>query len=67
MVLALPIGDPQQCVGRAERSAPGKLVPRVVDFIDVFSLFETMQWRRRKFFVSRGFSITTRDVKPRAT
>ena len=58
MVLALPRSSIQQIIGRCERVHEGKLVPVVYDLIDDFSIFESMSYKRQKFYKSRGFLCT---------
>jgi len=55
MVLALPRSSIQQIIGRCERVHDGKLTPIVYDLIDDFSIFESMSYKRQKFYKSRGF------------
>jgi superfamily II DNA or RNA helicase len=55
MVLALPRSSIQQIIGRCERVHDGKLTPVVYDLIDDFSIFESMSYKRQKFYKSRGF------------
>jgi len=64
MVLALPRSSIQQIIGRCERVHEGKHVPIVYDLIDDFSIFESMSYKRQKFYKSRGFLCTrTRWVR----
>jgi superfamily II DNA or RNA helicase len=58
MVLALPRSSIQQIIGRCERVHVGKLTPVVYDLIDDFSIFESMSYKRQKFYKSRGFLCT---------
>ena len=58
MVLALPRSSIQQIIGRCERVHEGKLTPVVYDIIDDFSIFESMSYKRQKFYKSRGFMCT---------
>ena len=58
MVLALPRSSIQQIIGRCERVHEGKLTPIVYDVIDDFSIFESMSYKRQKFYKSRGFLCT---------
>jgi superfamily II DNA or RNA helicase len=58
MVLALPRSSIQQIIGRCERVHVGKLTPIVYDVIDDFSIFESMSYKRQKFYKSRGFLCT---------
>jgi superfamily II DNA or RNA helicase len=58
MILALPRSSIQQIIGRCERVHEGKLTPIVYDIIDDFSIFESMSYKRQKFYKSRGFLCT---------
>ena len=57
LVMTLPRSRIQQVVGRCERTQTGKLVPKVFDVVDTFSIFEAMSWKRHAFYKSRGFTI----------
>jgi len=62
MILALPRSSIQQTIGRIERTKEGKLVPIVIDIIDSLSIYQGMANARRKFYCSRGFSITSNNA-----
>jgi superfamily II DNA or RNA helicase len=55
VVLAMPLSNPEQAVGRIERVAEGKKAPLIVDpYVD--SDFLRAQWRRRvKFYAKAGY------------
>jgi superfamily II DNA or RNA helicase len=53
----------EQSVGRILRAYPDKQSPLIVDFFDGFSVFWGMMRKRRKYYESRNYSITTRALK----
>lgn len=59
LILATPRSKIQQTVGRIERTKEGKLRPLVIDFVDSFSAYPSMFYKRLQFYKSRGFQITT--------
>ena len=58
LILATPRSNIQQTIGRIERDHPDKDKPVVFDFVDTFSLFPNMYWKRNKFYGTRGFKIS---------
>lgn len=57
LILCTPRSRVQQTIGRAERTAPGKLKPYVYDIVDDNQVFQAM-WRKRcEFYKTRGFLI----------
>ena len=57
LILCTPRSRVQQTIGRAERTAVGKLRPRVYDVVDDNHVFQAM-WRKRcDFYETRGFLI----------
>jgi superfamily II DNA or RNA helicase len=57
LVFCTPRSTIQQTVGRIERTKKDKLVPLVIDVVDVNRIFESMWYKRKKFYKSRGFSV----------
>ena len=58
LLLVTPRSRIQQVVGRIERSRENKLRPIVFDFVDPFSIWPNMWYKRKSFYTSRGFLIT---------
>jgi superfamily II DNA or RNA helicase len=58
LLLVTPRSRIQQVVGRIERSRENKLRPIVFDFVDPFSVWPNMWYKRKSFYTSRGFLIT---------
>jgi superfamily II DNA or RNA helicase len=61
LLLATPRSRIQQTVGRIERTMEGKLRPLVVDFVDPFSVFPNMWYKRLAFYRSRGFLVVSKS------
>jgi superfamily II DNA or RNA helicase len=57
LLLVTPRSRIQQVVGRIERSRDNKLRPLVFDFVDFFSIWPNMWYKRKSFYASRGFEI----------
>jgi superfamily II DNA or RNA helicase len=57
LLLVTPRSRIQQVVGRIERSRDNKLRPLVFDFVDSFSIWPNMWYKRKSFYASRGFEI----------
>ena len=57
LILCTPRSRVQQTIARAERTAPGKLVPVVYDVVDSNHIFEAMSAKRATFYKTRGFKI----------
>jgi superfamily II DNA or RNA helicase len=57
LILCTPRSRVQQTIGRAERTAPGKLTPVVYDVVDSNHIFEAMSVKRMAFYKTRGFKI----------
>lgn len=67
LVMATPKGDIVQASGRVQRKHPDKKTPLIVDFVDTFSVFEALRWKRWTFyrqeqFVCQTFNSTNRDA-----
>ena len=67
LVMATPKGDIVQASGRVQRKHPEKKTPLIVDFVDTFSVFEALRWKRWRFyrqekFVCQSFNSVSRDV-----
>ena len=56
-VLATPIGDVEQAVGRIQRPCDQKQAPVLVDIVDPFSIFRFTALKRRRFYESKDFEI----------
>jgi superfamily II DNA or RNA helicase len=61
LIFCTPRSTIQQTVGRIERTKKDKLVPLVIDVVDINRIFESMWYKRKKFYKSRGFEVE--DVK----
>ena len=59
LVMASPTGDVEQAFGRILRKYPGKQIPLVVDVIDPYSIFESMRWKRARYYKAQLFSCQT--------
>lgn len=57
LIFCTPRSTIQQTVGRIERVKEGKAVPLVIDVVDQNKVFESMWYKRRRFYKSRGFEI----------
>lgn len=57
LILCTPRSRVQQTIGRAERTAPGKLKPLVYDVVDSNHIFEAMSHKRMAFYKTRGFKL----------
>ena len=57
LIFCTPRSTIQQTVGRIERVKEGKAVPLVIDIVDQNKIFESMWYKRKKFYRSRGFEI----------
>jgi len=57
LIFCTPRSTIQQTVGRIERTKDGKLVPLVIDVVDHNRIFESMWYKRKKFYKSRGFEV----------
>ena len=62
LILCTPRSRVQQTIGRAERTAPGKLKPQVYDIVDDNQVFQAMWKKRCEFYKTRGFLIS-KEVK----
>ena len=60
LILATPRSRVQQSVGRIERTRAGKAVPLVLDIVDTWSIYARMRYKRRAFYTSRGFSLSSK-------
>ena len=61
-VLATPIGDPEQAVGRIQRPCAEKQPPYLIDIVDPFSVFMFTARKRLRYYESKGFDVTERSV-----
>lgn len=61
LILASPIGDIEQAVGRIQRQKPHerKYVPYIIEMWDQFSLFQTQGLRHIKFYKKNGYTFVT--------
>lgn len=57
LILCTPRSRVQQTIGRAERTALGKLKPMVYDVVDSNHIFEAMSVKRVAFYKTRGFKV----------
>ena len=58
LILASPIGDIEQAVGRIQRQKPHerKYVPYIIEMWDQYSLFQTQGLRHIRFYKKNGYS-----------
>jgi len=56
LVMATPVGDIEQVVGRILRKHPDKKTPLVLDVIDPYSIFDCMRWKRRAYYASQNYT-----------
>ena len=63
LILASPIGDIEQAVGRIQRQKPHerKCVPYIIEMWDQYSLFQTQGLRHIKFYKKNGYSFVTNE------
>jgi superfamily II DNA or RNA helicase len=61
LILASPIGDIEQAVGRIQRQKPNerKYVPYIIEMWDQYSLFQTQGLRHIKFYKKNGYSFVS--------
>lgn len=62
LVMATPVGDIEQVLGRILRKHPEKKTPLVLDIIDPYSIFECMKWKRRTYYASQNYSNSVMSV-----
>ena len=55
LVMATPIGCVEQVIGRILRKHPDKKTPLVLDVVDPYSIFDTMRWKRRRFYSQQQY------------
>lgn len=60
LVLATPISNVEQSIGRIQRQKPEdrKFIPYVIDIWDTFSIFNNQGYKRLRFYKSNGYNIT---------
>lgn len=61
-VLATPLGDVEQAVGRIQRPCADKQAPVLVDVVDPFSIFQHTARKRKRFYESKNFEIVEDHV-----
>lgn len=61
LVLATPKGDIVQASGRIQRKHADKKTPLILDFVDTFSVFEQLRWKRWAFYRRESFTCQTFD------
>jgi len=63
LILASPIGDIEQSVGRIQRQKPHerKYVPYIIDIWDQYSIFQMQGLRHIKFYKKNGYSFIYDD------
>jgi hypothetical protein len=64
LILASPIGDIEQAVGRIQRQKPHerKYVPYIIDIWDQYSLFQIQGLRHVKFYKKNGYSFVDMNI-----
>lgn len=58
LILATPVSNPIQAVGRVMRLHPNKKEPVVVDLVDMCEPFRSMYQNRKKHYVAAGYKFT---------
>lgn len=56
LVMATPVGNVEQAVGRILRKHEGKQTPLVIDVVDPYSLFDSMRWKRIRWYRTQGYA-----------
>lgn len=56
-ILATPLGDVEQAVGRVQRPCAGKPEPIVLDILDPYSIMQHTGRKRKRFYESKNFTI----------
>lgn len=59
LIMASPTGNVEQAFGRILRKHPDKKVPLVLDYIDPFSIFESMRLKRAKYYKKMNYDCQT--------
>lgn len=62
LVMASPVGNVEQVIGRILRKHPEKKTPLVIDIVDSFSVFECMRWKRRQYYASQAYEVEHVEV-----
>lgn len=64
LILATPMSNIEQSVGRILRKNPNKCRPLIIDIVDPFSIFQNQAWKRKAFYKKLGYWINrTTDVE----
>lgn len=58
LVMATPVGNVEQVVGRILRKHPDKQTPVVFDVLDTYQPFEGMRRKRHKLYRREGYQVT---------
>ncbi|MEO0088742.1 MAG: hypothetical protein ABIK50_04060, partial [candidate division WOR-3 bacterium] len=62
LILATPVSDPTQAIGRILRVVPGKKTPVVVDIVDNTSLkLQQLYNRRLSYYQANGWNIPLKE------
>jgi len=56
-IMATPLGDVEQAVGRVQRPCKHKPTPQVVDVLDPFSVFVHTGRKRKRYYESKNFRV----------
>ena len=57
LVLATPVSDVEQCVGRVLRYKEGKKTPFILDYTDPNEAFDSMRDRRLNYYRDNNYPI----------
>ena len=62
IILASPISDAEQAIGRAMRKKT-EINPVIIDIVDDFSVFKNMALKRRNLYKKNKFTFIKKDIK----
>ena len=62
LILASPKSDVIQAVGRVLRKDHLEMKPKIVDMVDIFSMFTNQAGKRLKYYKTKGYVITNIDI-----
>lgn len=62
IILASPISDAEQAIGRAMRKKT-EINPVIIDIVDDFSMFKVMSYKRRNLYKKNNFNYIKKEIK----
>jgi hypothetical protein len=66
LIMAHPFGDIEQVTGRIVRRQDPDVRPLIIDIVDDFAHYRGMAWKRRKQYISLGYTpVRIRDDDPK--